>query len=47
MTTDAHGDGIGEDLKGTTNSPSSGNPSHCHMRTTSLHINQFGMLLSL
>jgi hypothetical protein len=36
MTTNAHGEGFGEDLKGTTNSPSSGNPSHCHMRTTRL-----------
>ncbi len=34
MTTYAHGEGVGEDLKGTTNSPSSGNPPHCHIKTT-------------
>jgi len=36
VTTDAHGEGVGEDLKGTTSSPSSGNPPHCRMRTTRL-----------
>ncbi len=34
MTIDAHGEGVGEDLKGTTNPPLSGNPPHCHLRTT-------------
>ncbi len=34
VTTYAHGEGVGEDLKGTTNSPSSGNPPHCHIKTT-------------
>jgi hypothetical protein len=47
VTTHAHGEGVGEDLKGTTNSPSSGNPPHCHMKTTRLAHNQFGMLLNL
>jgi hypothetical protein len=36
VTTYAHGEGVGEDLKGSTSSPSSGNPSHCHMRRTRL-----------
>jgi hypothetical protein len=36
VITNAHGEGVGEDLKGTTNSPSSGNPPHFCMRTTRL-----------
>ncbi len=37
VTTYAHGEGVGEDLKGTTNSSSSGNPPHCRMRTRLAH----------
>jgi hypothetical protein len=36
VTIDAHGEGVVNDLKRTTTSPSSGNPPHYHMKITRL-----------